>query len=44
MKRKVFAYPYIVWMALFIAVPMVFIFYYAFNVDGSFSFPKPGQR
>ena len=40
MKRKVFAYPYIVWMALFIAVPMVFIFYYAFNVDGSFSFSK----
>ena len=40
MKRKVFAYPYIVWMVLFIAVPMLFIFYYAFNVDGSFSFSK----
>ena len=34
MKRKYFAYPYIVWMILFIAVPMLFIFYYAFNVDG----------
>ena len=40
LKRQVFSYPYIVWMALFIAVPMVFIFYYAFNVDGSFSFSK----
>ena len=37
MKRKYFAYPYIVWMVLFIAVPMLFIFYYAFNVNGQWS-------
>ena len=40
MKRKYFAYPYIVWMILFIAVPMLFIFYYAFNVDGIWTFRK----
>ncbi len=37
MKRKYFAYPYIVWMILFIAVPMLFIFYYAFNVGGQWT-------
>lgn len=37
MKRKFFAYPYIVWMILFIAVPMLFIFYYAFNVNGEWT-------
>ena len=37
MKRKFFAYPYIVWMILFIAVPMLFIFYYAFNVNGQWT-------
>ena len=40
MRRRVFAYPYIVWMVLFIAVPMLFIFYYAFNVNGNFTFTK----
>jgi spermidine/putrescine transport system permease protein len=40
MKRKFFAYPYIVWMILFIAVPMLFIFYYAFNVDGTWTTEK----
>jgi spermidine/putrescine transport system permease protein len=40
MKRKFFAYPYIVWMILFIAVPMLFIFYYAFNVDGEWTTEK----
>ncbi len=40
MKRKFFAYPYIVWMILFIAAPMLFIFYYAFNVDGVWTFRK----
>ena len=40
MKRKYFAYPYIVWMILFIAVPMLFIFYYAFNVDGTWTTVK----
>jgi ABC-type spermidine/putrescine transport system, permease component I len=37
MKRKFFAYPYIVWMVLFIVVPMLFIFYYAFNVNGEWT-------
>ena len=40
MKRKYFAYPYIVWMILFIAAPMLFIFYYAVNVDGVWTFRK----
>ena len=40
MKRKVFAYPYIVWMVLFIVVPMLFIIYYAINVGGSFNVTK----
>lgn len=40
MKRKVFAYPYIVWMILFIVVPMFFIFYYAVTVGGQFSMTK----
>ena len=35
MKRSVFAYPYIVWMALFILSPMLLIFYYALTADGS---------
>ena len=38
MKRRAFAYPYIVWMILFIAAPMLFIFYYAVNVDGVWTF------
>ena len=37
MKRTVFAYPYIVWMLIFILVPMLLIVYYAFTVDGSFT-------
>ena len=40
MKRKYFAYPYIVWMSLFIAAPMLFIFYYAVNVDGVWTFRR----
>ena len=40
MKRRAFAYPYIVWMILFIAAPMLFIFYYAVNVDGVWTFRK----
>ncbi|MBQ1817962.1 MAG: ABC transporter permease [Clostridia bacterium] len=40
MKRRVFAYPYIVWMIIFIAVPMLFIFYYAVNVNGTFTLTK----
>ena len=37
MNRKLLASPYIVWMILFIIVPLLMIFYYAFtskNVDG----------
>ena len=34
MKRKFFAYPYIVWMILFIVAPMLFILYYAVNSMG----------
>lgn len=36
MKSKTPAYPYIVWMAVFIIIPMVLILYYAFTktVDG----------
>lgn len=40
MKRKILAYPYIVWMILFIAVPMLFIIYYAVNVGGEFTLTK----
>lgn len=38
MKRKFLATPYIVWMTIFIVVPMVMIAYYAFTLDGAFSF------
>ena len=31
MKRTIFSYPYIVWMAIFIIVPMVLVMYYAFS-------------
>lgn len=37
MKRKLFSYPYIVWMLLFILAPMFFVIYYAFTQDGNFS-------
>ncbi len=37
MKRTVFAYPYIVWMLLFILSPMILIFYYAFTNQGAFT-------
>ncbi|MBO4563301.1 MAG: ABC transporter permease [Clostridia bacterium] len=40
MKRRVFAYPYIVWMILFIVIPMFFILYYAVNVNGVFTLTK----
>ncbi len=40
MKRKVFAYPYIVWMILFIVVPMLFIIYYAVVVNGQLDLSK----
>ena len=34
MRRSVFAYPYVVWMAIFILSPMLLILYYAFTNDG----------
>ena len=37
MKNKLLAAPYIVWMALFIVVPLIFVAYYAFT-DASFQF------
>ncbi len=37
MRRSVFAYPYVVWMALFIVAPMLLILYYAFTSDGGFT-------
>ena len=33
-RRSVFAYPYVVWMAIFILAPMLLILYYAFTNDG----------
>ena len=38
MKRSVYAYPYIVWMLLFIFSPMILIVYYAFTSEGGFTF------
>lgn len=37
MKRSAFATPYVVWMAAFIVMPMLLIFYYAFTSDGTFT-------
>lgn len=34
-RRSVFAYPYVVWMAIFILAPMLLILYYAFTSDGA---------
>ncbi len=33
-RRSVFAYPYVVWMAAFIVAPMLLILYYAFTGEG----------
>ena len=38
MRRSVFAYPYVVWMAIFILSPMLLILYYAFTSDGGATF------
>lgn len=39
MKRTVFAYPYVVWMLIFILAPMLMIVYYAFtSANGAFTF------
>lgn len=38
MKRTVFAYPYIVWMLIFILAPMLMIVYYALTKNGDFTF------
>lgn len=36
-RRSVFAYPYVLWMAAFILAPMLLILYYAFTGDGVFT-------
>ena len=33
LKRQVFSYPYIVWMLIFILVPMLLIVFFAFRSD-----------
>lgn len=39
MKRTVFAYPYVVWMLIFILAPMLLIVYYALtDTSGTFTF------
>lgn len=39
MKRTVFAYPYVVWMLIFILAPMLLIVYYALtDTSGAFTF------
>ena len=38
MRRRIFAYPYIAWMVLFVIVPLFFILGYAFWDNGVFSF------
>lgn len=43
MKRTLFAYPYIVWMLIFIVAPMLLIVYYAFSANGSFTLSNLGQ-
>jgi spermidine/putrescine transport system permease protein len=37
MRRRIFAYPYVVWMALFIFSPMLLILYHAFVSGGAFT-------
>ena len=37
MKRTIFAYPYVVWMLIFILAPMLMIAYYAFTSNGAFT-------
>ena len=44
MKRiRDLAYPYIVWLVIFIVVPLFMVLYYAFTKDGSFTFANFGQ-
>ena len=42
MKRTVFAYPYIVWMLIFILAPMLLIVWYAFTKNGAFTLMNLG--
>lgn len=42
MKRTVFAYPYIVWMLIFILAPMLLIVWYAFTKNGNFTLANLG--
>lgn len=34
MKLKIFSAPYLVWMVIFIAVPLLMVAYFAFTTDG----------
>ena len=43
MKRTVFAYPYILWMLIFILAPVLLIAYYAFTSDGAFTLRNLGS-
>lgn len=43
MKRTVFAYPYIVWMLIFILAPMLLIVWYAFTEEGAFTLLNLGR-
>ncbi|MBR5251145.1 MAG: hypothetical protein IKV38_03905, partial [Clostridia bacterium] len=38
LNRKVFSYPYVLFMLLFVVLPLVMILINAFLVDGKFSF------
>lgn len=40
LKRQFLAGPYMLWIAGFILLPLVFILYYAFTADGSFTFSQ----
>ncbi len=37
MNRKSLAYPYLIWAAIFIIVPLVLIVYFSFFIDGQFT-------
>lgn len=37
MNKKSLAYPYVIWSALFIIVPLILIVYFSFFVDGQFT-------
>ncbi len=38
MKKKYLSYPYVVWLVIFITVPLLLVIYFAFTKDGAFTF------